>query len=169
MRRIVLPDSGPLGEIIKPKQSLNVKNWRNISKEKIQIKVVEIIDYEIRRELTLGILQGNSISQDAVYNLNKFRQRKQFIPLESNTDLDLTCELWADLRFKSQGTSNLKNIDIDAILVAQALSQKEYFDEVIIVTANVSDICRFNNFGIKIWDRKQALNDCENQYINFYQ
>jgi hypothetical protein len=170
MRRVAFLDSRPLGEVVKPKRSPDIDQWLEFTKEKkIALRVAEIVDYELRRELTLQNLHGNKISYKSIHNLNKFRQRKQFISLTSEAILDDACEIWASLRFNNQGTANIKNIDVDVILAAQALSQKNRFDEVIIVTGNPSDICRFSYLDIQTWHWKQALQDCKYDCINFYQ
>jgi hypothetical protein len=53
--------------------------------------------------------------------------------------------------------------------VTQALSMKKGFDEIIIVTGNLSDLRRFSHFDIKIWDWKQALHDCKHNSFTFHQ
>lgn len=163
-------DSGPLNEIIKPQPSTDVIRWlRFIDKNRIAVRVPEIIDYELRREIVLQYLVGKNDSSKSINRLNKYRKTERFIPINPSVTLTDACEIWAELRYIGQGTSDVKNIDVDVILAAQALSMKKDFDEVIIVTGNLSDICRFCYLDIKVWDWKQALHDCKYDSINFYQ
>jgi hypothetical protein len=170
MSRVAFLDSGPLGDITKPHPSNDVTRWvRFIKEQRILLRISEIIDYELRRELTLQGLRGEISSYTSIRNLNKYRRIKQFLPLDSSVTLTDACDIWANLRFNNQATADIKNIDVDVILAAHALSVKDKFDEVIIVTGNASDICRFQYLGLKVWDWKQALHDYKYGTINFYQ
>jgi predicted nucleic acid-binding protein len=170
MKRVALIDSGPLNEIVKPQPSVDVSRWlKFIDEKRIAIRVPEIIDYELRREIVLQCLIGTNDSYKSLHKLNKYRQTKRFISINPSVTLTDACEIWAKLREKGQGTSDNKNIDVDVILAAQAISMKNDFDEVIIVTGNLSDIQRFCYLDIQVWDWKQALNDCKHNTINFYQ
>jgi toxin FitB len=161
MKSVILLDSGPLGEIIKPQLDPRVRRWAAFIKEqKISLRIAEINDYEVRRNCILEKFE-KSIS-----NLNKYRQRKQFIPIDSEMMLD-ACELWAWIRRdKQQPTADRKQLDGDTILVAQALSQKKFFDRVIIVTENSKHFIRFAEYDLYTWEWKQALVDCIYGEIN---
>ena len=162
MTTVVLIDSGPLGKITHPKIDPAVKEWLQfIQANKIALRVAEISDYELRRNLLLEGL-GKSINR-----LAKFRQTKRFIPITSEMMVE-AAELWAWTRRQGQPTTSNERLDGDVILVAQAIFQKEYFDEVIIVTENPKHICRFDSFGIFTWEWKQALADCKSNSITLY-
>jgi len=170
MNRVAVIDSGLLGEIIKRHPSADVTRWIEFMVEnEIVLRIPEIIDYEIRRELILQDLKGNSEARKSLSKLNRYRQTNRLIPLEPSITFTDACELWANLRFNSQPTADIKNIDVDVILVTQALSIKKDFDEIIIVTGNLSDLRRFSHLGIKIWDWKQALHDCKHNSFTFHQ
>lgn len=155
MKRVVFLDSGPLGELTNPRLRPQTNQWTQFAKKNgIALRVAEITDYELRRNLILEELE-KSIS-----NLNKFKQTQRFVPLTSEALLQAG-EIWAWLHKNGQATSYIKNIDVDVILAAQALSQKEYFDQVIILTQNLKHISRFSDFGIFTWDWKRALHDCK--------
>ena len=113
--KVIILDSKPLGEICNPINQSKVKPLIEfIRKNKIALRVVEITDYELRRELTLqGLTKG-------INNLNKFRQRQEIVPINSESLL-LATELWAELRKEGQPTADKRNIDCDVIMVAQAL------------------------------------------------
>ena len=102
-----------------------------------------------------------------INNLNKFRQRELIIPID-NESLITATELWAEIRKIGQATADNKNIDCDVIMVAQALTLRKQFQQIIILTIDVKDLIRFKKFGIEVWDWKQALGDCNYQEINLY-
>ncbi len=162
MTTVVLIDSRPLGKITHPKIDPNVKEWLQfIQNNKIALRVAEISDYELRRKLLLEGF-GKSINR-----LEKFRQTKRFIPITSEMMVE-AAELWAWTRRQGQPTASNERLDGDVILAAQAIFQKEYFDEVIIVTENPKHICRFDSVGISTWEWKQALADCKSNSITLY-
>ena len=80
MSRLILPDSGPLGDIINPKIKLDVRQWtlfvseNNIRENKIIFKVAAIIDYELQRNFLLEEAQQR-VSTKNISNLNKYRQK----------------------------------------------------------------------------------------------
>lgn len=163
MKRVAFLDSGPLGRVVNPGLLREIKPWIQFLKEqKIALRVAEITDYELRRNLMLKGLRKS------INNLNKYRQTQRFIPITSEAMLE-ACELWAWSRQRGIGTTDIRNIDADVILVAQARSQKDKFEEIIIVTENPKHISRFRHFGIETWDWKQAIHDCKYGSINFYQ
>lgn len=162
MKKLIIPDSGPLGEITNAKLDKKVEKWKNfIEKQEYYLRIAEINDYELRRNYLLEDLDKS------LNRLNRYKQTKQFIPLNSEMLL-VACELWAWSRSKGFPTSDSKRLDGDTILVAQALSQKDEFDQVIIVTNNLKHFVNFIEFGIVIWDWKQALVDCVYEEINLY-
>lgn len=156
-------DSGPLGEITNPRLRPHINQWIQFAKRNgIALRVAEITDYELRRNLMLEGLEKS------IGNLNKFKQTKRFVPLTSEALLK-ACEIWAWLHSNGNATSHIKNIDADVILAAQALSQKKDFDQVIILTENLNHIPRFSAFGIFTWDWKRALHDCKYDTITLYE
>ncbi len=162
MKRVAFLDSGPLGRVVNPRSLPEIKLWIQFVKQnKIALRVAEVTDYELRRNLVLEGLQKS------INNLNKYKQTQRFIPITSEAMLE-ACELWAWSRKRGIATTDIKNIDADVILVAQAISQKDNFEEIIIVTENPKHISRFKNFGIETWDWKQAIHDCKYGSIKFY-
>ncbi|MGB7417446.1 MAG: hypothetical protein WA902_24835 [Thermosynechococcaceae cyanobacterium] len=162
MKTIVLLDSGPLGSTCNIKLTKQTQLFANfLKKEKIVLAVPEIIAYEIRRNF---LLEGLSKS---IRVLDKYNQRDQFIPLGSE-DLILAAELWAWCRKTGKPTTSNARLDIDVILMAQALSQKNFFDEVIIATQNPKHLYLFHNYEISIWEWGQALLDCKRGAITLF-
>jgi len=160
---VVLIDSGPLGKLVNPEQHPEVKDWLAfMKKRKILIRVPQICDYELRREL---ILQNFTKS---IGRLDRFQQQNQFLPL-SEDDFFEAAEIWAGLRKTGQPTSDDRGLDGDVILAAQAISQQQEFEQVIILTENERHIPRFQPWGIHTWLWKQAIVDCRYGEINLYQ
>lgn len=163
LSRVVILDSKPLGDICNPITYKQIKPLIEFLKEqKIALRVAEITDYELRRELTLQNLQKG------INNLNKFRQKQQIIPIDSES-LIIATDLWAEIRKTEQPTADRKNIDCDVIMVAQALKLRQQFQQIIILTIDVNDLIRFKKFGIEVWDWKQALSDYKYREINLYE
>jgi len=169
MNIVVLVDTGPLWKIVDPKGEIDakgenaVRKWiQFVKKWKISLRIPEIADYELRRELVLQNFAKN------INNLNKFRQTGRFIPITSEVMLE-AADLWAWVRKdKGQPTTDNKRLDGDVILAAQAIAQKEFFKQVIVVTGNPKHISLFEDFGFYTWDWKQAIVDCECAMINCY-
>ena len=160
--RVVILDSKPLGEICNPiKYSVTKPLIEFIRREKIALRIAEITDYELRRELKLQNLHKG------INNLNKFDRRREIISLDREA-LIIAAELWAELRKTAQPTADNKNIDCDVIMVAQALKLRNRFEQIIILTIDIKDLIRFKKFGIEVWDWKQALIDCRYEEINLY-
>jgi toxin FitB len=115
------------------------------------IRVPEIADYELRREL---LRQGK---QKSIDRLNKLSQIC-LIPLTPET-MRKAAELWAWVRNQGKPTASNDSLDGDVILAAQAILQLKSFDQVIVVTTNLKHISRFESEGICVVDWQQTLNE----------
>lgn len=93
----------------------------------------DICDYELRRKLL-------QIKSPNIGKLDELRDQIMFLPV-SHHDLSKAAEIWSDLRTKGQPNKDLKNIDVDCILVAQCMNlQLEYPGQrVVLATTNVKD------------------------------
>ena len=152
MNQIILLDAFPLSQVAHPKIKPETESWlSSLSKTKTVLKVPEIADYELRRELLrLG-------KQKSIDRLDQFGQPR-FIPLTPET-MRKAAELWAWVRSKGQATASNESLDGDVILAAQATLQTKDFDEVVVVTTNLKHISRFQSQGIYVCDWQQALED----------
>ena len=65
-------------------------------------------------------------------------------------------------------TASNERIDIDTIMVAQSLTLKKDFEEVIFLTSDPEDISIFCHYGIKVWKWQDALSR-DKREINYYQ
>lgn len=152
MNIVVLLDSTPLGQITHPNIKPEIRNWlQNLNEQNIFLLIPEIVDYELRRQLLLNNREKSISRLDAFI-------KNRLILINRETILK-ACELWAWIRQQGLPTADSKNIDGDVILVAQAILQKEFYDQVIIVTENVKHLSRFNIYGINVTSWSDSLKD----------
>ena len=162
MRTTILLDSGPLSQITHPRVNPHIRQWLTFIKtQRWIVQIPEICDYEVRRELLLHDFDKS------IGRLNQFRQRKQLLAITSETLLT-AAEIWAWIRAKGQSTKDDRALDVDVILIAQAIAQQELFERVIVVTTD-RDIVRFEEFGLRTWFWKQALSDGQYGEVNLHQ
>ncbi|NJK74649.1 MAG: type II toxin-antitoxin system VapC family toxin [Oscillatoriales cyanobacterium RU_3_3] len=137
---IVLLDSGPLGILTNPKGSavtVECRMWvRSLLLKGYKIKLPEIADYEVRREL----LRAKKLA--GVKRLDDWKQRLEYLPITTPVILK-AAELWAQSRQAGMPTADPKELDGDVILAAQALLEGESGEEVVIATTNVGHLSRF--------------------------
>lgn len=137
MNKIVLLDSGPLGMITHPRKNLEIKLWlQNLLNSKINFRVPEIADYEVRREL----LRANKIK--GIQRLDNLISQIGLLPITREVMLQ-AAEFWAETRKQGQPTTDDKSLDGDVILAAQALTISRDNNEVVIATTNVKHLNRF--------------------------
>ncbi|GAA6620514.1 type II toxin-antitoxin system VapC family toxin [Scytonema sp. NUACC26] len=150
MKKAVLLDSHPLSEVTHPKGDPRVKPWlHSLQESGVVIRVPEIVDYELRRELIRGK------KQKSIERLDKLSQF--LIPLTNET-MRQAAELWAEVRNQGKPTASKDSLDIDVILASQATLQLPNFDEVTIITTNVKHISRFEKPRLFVVDWEQTLN-----------
>jgi hypothetical protein len=163
-KRVIVIDSGALGYLVNKKNFENTERWFDFVERIIdaEIRLPAIIDYESGRNYKLEKLSNSII------NLDKFRERHEYLEL-TDLDLDLAKSLWAYCRSIGKPTTNKDKIDVDVILVAQAISLSEEFSEIIIITSDPRDLSVFQNeYNFQIWDWRTALDDIERGLITFY-
>lgn len=152
MSKVILLDTHPLSKVTHPKIDPKVQQWlKSLRENKTVIRVPEIADYELRRELL------REQKQKSIDRLNQFNQIC-FIPLTPET-MRKAAELWAWVRNQGKPTASNDSLDGDVILAAQAILQLKSFDEVIVVTKNLKHISRFESEGICVADWQQTLNE----------
>jgi predicted nucleic acid-binding protein len=115
LTRPVLLDSGPLGRIAHPRRRLDVDAWlKDLLRAGVRVIVPEIADYEVRRNLLLAGLQRSVAELDTLKSLLVYQ------PLTTPA-MQKAAELWAEARRKGRPAADLKELDGDVILAAQAL------------------------------------------------
>lgn len=152
MSRVILLDTNPLSKVTHPKADPKVRQWlKSLQANEIVIRVPEIADYELRREL---LREGKHKS---IQHLNRLSQIC-LIPITPET-MQKAAELWAWVRNQGKPTASDDSLDGDVILAAQAIIQLKSFDEVTVVTTNLKHISRFESEGICVADWQQTLDN----------
>jgi len=132
MTNPVMLDSGPLGRIAHPKPNPEIIAWlTKLLDANVEVMIPEITDYEIRRSLLLTNLTKS------VARLNQLKQALVYRPINTANMLK-AAELWADARKRGKPTADLKELDGDVILAAQALQV-----DAIVATENVGHLSLF--------------------------
>ena len=139
MARVVLLDSGPLGEVTHPESEKRgpIREWLfRLLDAVVYPRLPEIVDYEHRRAL----LHRDASRQ--VERLNRFKQVFGYEPLTTEVML-VAAELWADARKRGLPTGTERELDVDVILAAQARALQEDGDRVVVATTNPRHLARF--------------------------
>lgn len=142
MSRFLVLDSGPLGLITHPQRNgevVAITEW--LSRCVLnghRVIVPAIIYYELRREL---LRAGKTFS---VGRLDSFVTSTpgRYLPL-SDEALRLAAELWARARQQGRPTADAKDLDVDVILAAQALSFGPAPFDVVVATSNQKHLSQF--------------------------
>jgi predicted nucleic acid-binding protein len=140
--RFLILDSGPLGLLTHPQRNADVvaiTHWLSqclLSRHRIIVPA--IIYYELKREL---LRAGKSVS---VARLEAFATATpgRYLPL-SDEALQLAADLWAKARRQGRPTADVKDLDIDVILAAQALSFGPAPSDVVVATSNPKHLSQF--------------------------
>ncbi|MEO8956108.1 MAG: nucleic acid-binding protein [Ktedonobacteraceae bacterium] len=146
MSTVILLDTGLLGLITHPQASEEARQcaqWLvSLSLKGFDIKIPEITDYEIRREL----LRMNKVK--SIKHLNDLKNVLGYVPLTTQTML-VAAEFWAEARKQGKPTADDKALDGDVILAAQASVIESAGSTAIVATTNVGHLSRFVN--AKTW------------------
>ncbi len=141
MARIIVLDSGPLGDACRRRGNLDVERLRRwlirMRANGVIVAIPEIADYEVRRGL---ILAG---SMEGIRRLDELHQELGFYIPISTDSMRRAAELWADTRRRGVGTADDKEIDADVILAAQAMLFCGLTDELMITTYNERHLLRY--------------------------
>ncbi len=151
MSRIVLLDAGPLGQVTHPREEVNreVALWlRTPLDAGVSVRVSEIADYEVRREL---LRAGKT---EGVARLDRLAEEIGYLSLSTEA-MKLAARFWADARNQGQPTAPDESLDADVILAAQAvLAEDEGVNLVEVATTNPRHLSRF--VDAKLWQEIQA-------------
>lgn len=100
------------------------------------MRVPEIADYEVRREL----LRADKVK--GIQRLDLLKHEIGYLPITTEVMLK-AAELWVEARKQGKPTADDKALDADVILAAQAIavSKEEY--SVTVATSNVGHLGRF--------------------------
>lgn len=141
MIAIVLLDAGPLSLVTqRPGRSAAADAARDwvvgLRTRGVAVCVPEITDFEVRREL---IRAGK---RDGIRRLDRLKAAARYLPLTTEAML-LAAGLWAQARNAGAPTADPKELDVDVILAAQALSLARDPGELVIATSNPGHLSRF--------------------------
>ena len=118
MTMVILLDAGPLGLITNPRASQEAREcnqWLEaLALKEIQVKIPEIADYEVRREL----LRADKFK--GIERLNDLQRYLDYVPLTTQTILK-AAQFWAQVRKQGRPTADDKALDGDVILAAQCI------------------------------------------------
>jgi len=150
MTAAILLDTGPLGQVTHPKVKPEIEKWlKSLRQDATVLRVPEISDYELRREL-LRARKYKSIQRLDLLGLSCF------VPLTPQT-MRKAAELWARARDRGRPTANNDSLDGDVILAAQAILQLKLFEQVVVMTVNTRHLSQFQDEGIEVADWEQTL------------
>jgi len=128
----IVLDAGPLGRLSSPKRHTDIINWLDETLAGgVDVYVSEVADYEVRRNL---LLHGK---YDSVRRLEELTRSLIYLPITTSVMLK-AAELWAFARRRGRPTADLKELDCDVILAAQALEQGA-----IVATENLGHLSQF--------------------------
>jgi predicted nucleic acid-binding protein len=137
--RFLVLDSGPLGLLTHPQRNAEViaiTEWLArclLSGDRVIVPA--IVYYELKREL-LRAGKGMSIARlDAFPATTPGR----YLPL-SDEALRLAAELWAKARQQGRPGADAKDLDVDIILAAQALSFGPAPSDVVVASTNAKHL-----------------------------
>lgn len=137
MSRIVLLDAGPLGMISHPRNHPEIKAWLgDLLQAGAIVRVPEIADYEVRRELL------RARKTRGVQRLDALKGMVGYLPLTTEVMLRAAA-LWAQVRQQGLPTAHPQALDGDVILAAQALELISLGHDVVVATTNVNHLDRF--------------------------
>lgn len=137
MARVILLDSGPLGMVTHPRRNVEVQAWlRGLLHKGAVVRVPEISDYEVRRELLrVGATTG-------IRRLDALAAVIGYVPI-TTAAMRRAAQFWADARRRGRPTADPKALDADVILAAQTALLRDEGHDAVVVTANVGHLSLF--------------------------
>jgi predicted nucleic acid-binding protein len=140
--RFLVLDSGPLGLLTHPQRNAEVvaiTEWLAqclLSGHRVIIPA--IVYYELKREL----LRAGKTSSVSRLEMFASSTPGRYLPILDEA-LQLAATLWARARQQGRPTADVKDLDIDVILAAQALSFGPAPDDVVVATTNPKHLSQF--------------------------
>lgn len=137
MSKLVVLDTGPLSMLvhvrITPERERCLRWLQGLLAQGVEVRVAEISDYELRRELR----QIQSIQ--SIQKLDHLGATLGYIPITTEA-MRQAAIMWAALRSRGQTTTSREALDGDVILAAQAMLEAQNdatLTEVVVATTNV--------------------------------
>jgi predicted nucleic acid-binding protein len=132
-------DTGPLGLVthLRAERNAEAVAWlKELNAGGARVRVPEICDYELRREL---LRRG---ATTGIRRLDDLGRQVGYVPITTEA-FRLAAELWARARREGYSTAADPALDADVILAAQASLLATGGDDVVVATTNVAHISRF--------------------------
>jgi predicted nucleic acid-binding protein len=143
--KVVVLDTGPLSRACDPARNVELYHWlEGLLASGFVIVVPEIADYEARR----GMLHRRMTR--ALRRLDQLKSTLEYSTL-STPIMMRAAELWAQARRRGRPTADVKELDGDVILAAQAEDAQSRLacDEIVIATENIGHLSQF--ISVKRW------------------
>lgn len=141
MPDVVLLDAGPLGIASHPRPGPEILAWMpQLLAAGVELRVPEIADYEVRREL----LRSNRLR--GIERLDALKATLGYVPITTEMMLR-AAEFWADARKRGKPTASDAALDADVILAAQAASITG--KEVVVASTNPKHLSR--SVAAELW------------------
>ncbi len=141
MARISIFDSDPAWLACHSRDKRDAGRLQDWMKEELAagalIVIPEIVDYEVRRALTLADASASLARLDALY-----KSSVRYLPI-TTAAMRRATGLWAEVRRRGKPTAGKKALDADVILAAQALEFCFESDDWQILTENVAHLDRY--------------------------
>jgi predicted nucleic acid-binding protein len=146
MIEAILLDTGPLGILTNPRrppETVAALRWAiDMMKAGHRLIVPSIADFEVRRELERAGKTRGIEALDAWNNA----QEDRYYPL-SDRALRRASKLWAQARNAGTPTADVRELDCDVLIAAQALDYQTVHGlstaEIVVATTNVSHLSLF--------------------------
>ena len=157
MSGTVVLDSSPLGLITqqsgKSPEADACQEWlRDLGAHGWAVYLPEIIDYEVRRELT------RAKKYSSIVRLDRLIAQVNYIPI-TTAAMRRAADLWAQARQSGQSNADPKALDGDVIMAAQALTLTPAPAGLVVATSNVVHISRY--LPALEWTAINAMSDTD--------
>jgi predicted nucleic acid-binding protein len=142
----VFLDTGVLGFLTSSSSSaepMECKEWlTTILSSGVQVRVPEIADYELRRELK------RIKSTKSIERLDTLGQVVGYVSI-STPMMRRAAEFWSQARQSGVPTADDKALDADMILAAQVVASTDNDEPIVVATTNVKHLERF--VSARVW------------------
>lgn len=147
MARLVVLDSGPLGAlcntVASPLTRRTLEWAAELAASGVRLVVVEIADYEVRREL----IRANKVS--SITRLDDLGASFGYHGLRT-ASVRLAAELWAEARNRGLPTADRHALDADVLLAAQVRVLAASGHECVVATTKPGHLSRY--VDARPWD-----------------
>ena len=142
MKEFALLDSDPFGHACRRGGTPLADRCRlwidGLMARGVIVVVQEIVDYEVRRELTRIGASASLRRLDALVTSGGL----SYAPITTD-QMRQAAVLWADARQRGVPTASPDALDVDVILAASATTMGQPGDQVVVATSNLGNLARY--------------------------